>query len=193
MQKPLQNALTGFIDAYNACVDALDAQRGENAGPLAGQSVIASLERTLRSLVSTTAGSGNIATLTQMGVILDRYGHLSLDSGAFQSAVQNNPADAFAFLGSPSGGGFLGAAASLLQGVEDVSTGVLKDALATVQQEIKDQDDLIADNQRRIELLGEGLAQKMAAADALIASLEQQVSYFTGLFEATSNYQKNGY
>ncbi|MCS6954415.1 MAG: hypothetical protein NZM33_16340, partial [Bryobacteraceae bacterium] len=42
----------------------------------------------------------------------------------------------------------------------------------------------IAAEQERIDLLEKNLAERMAAADALIAALEQKVRYFNTLFEA---------
>jgi len=45
-------------------------------------------------------------------------------------------------------------------------------------------DDRIAEEQRRIDDLTESLQKRFYAADALIAQLEQQASYFTNLFAA---------
>src|ERR1035441_7331554 len=46
----VQSGLTAFVTAYNAAVDAIDAQRGTAAGPLSGQSVLGSLTDILRQV-----------------------------------------------------------------------------------------------------------------------------------------------
>jgi hypothetical protein len=43
---------------------------------------------------------------------------------------------------------------------------------------------LISDQQVKINQLQTSLQAKMAAADAAIAQIEQQLSYFTGLFQS---------
>jgi flagellar hook-associated protein 2 len=189
----LGNGLAAFVDAYNACIDELDAQRGENAGALSGQSIVSSLSGVLRSIALAPGGSSAISSLNRLGVILDRYGHLTLDRSVFESEMASGVGDAFAFLGSRTGGGFLAAAGSLLDSVEAPATGILKDAISGVTAQMKEQDELIAAAEERVELLRETLQQQMAAADAMIASLEQQVSYFTGLFEATRLNQRSNW
>jgi len=60
----------------------------------------------------------------------------------------------------------------------------------SAQTQIDHQNQRIDDEQSRIDALTKDLTGRMAAADALIASLEQQVTYFTTLFgsmNGTSN------
>jgi len=89
-----------------------------------------------------------------------------------------------AFLGSTAGGGFLKAAYAALDSVERPGSGMLDRAMDRATEEISHQNDAIADEQDRIDRLQTHLEEQMARADALIASLEQQVTYMTNLFTA---------
>jgi len=47
----LSSAISAFVDAYNAVVDALDKQVGKDGGALSGQSIISSLFSSLRGIM----------------------------------------------------------------------------------------------------------------------------------------------
>jgi hypothetical protein len=51
---------------------------------------------------------------------------------------------------------------------------------------------VILDRQDRLAQLQDNLQQRMAAADALIASLESRRDFITNLFTAQLNYNLNG-
>jgi flagellar capping protein FliD len=72
----------------------------------------------------------------------------------------------------------------VLNGLEGTTDGVLKMAIRSIQTDISGQDARIAEQEDRIDRLRQNLEAQMAAADALIASLEQQVKYINGLFES---------
>jgi flagellar capping protein FliD len=106
---------------------------------------------------------------------------LSFDSSQFSSdsvdALQN-------FLGSASTGGFLQAATNALTGVEDSSTGALPMAIQDLNNQITNQNSEITAENQKITDLQTNVTQQMAAADSLIASLESQKTYMTGLFQS---------
>jgi len=88
------------------------------------------------------------------------------------------------FLGSPATGGFLKAATDTMDGLLDPISGVLPTAVSSISNQITNTDNLIARNQDRVDQLRENLTAQMAAADALIATMEQQVNYFTAMLSA---------
>jgi hypothetical protein len=77
-----------------------------------------------------------------------------------------------------------------MKALEDPITGTLGTSLTSAQTAIDKQNQKIADEQARIDILTKALTAQIDAADALIASLEQQASYFTSLF-ASMNGTKN--
>ena len=176
------NALSAFVTAYNAAVDELTTNRGQGGGALVGDPIISTLSQSLRSLAGFTGGSGAAQNLTDLGLTFDKTGKLSFDQTVFESVAASNPDDVAAFLGSPKTGGFLKSATDTLNGLEDPISGIIETTKAGAQTAIDHQNQRIDDEQSRIDALTKDLTGRMAAADALIATLEQQVSYFTTLF-----------
>jgi flagellar hook-associated protein 2 len=175
------SAVSGFVDAYNAAVVELDTQVGANAGPLSGESIVRSLYDSLSQIAVYSGSSGAVNSLADMGVTLDQYGKLTFDSSQFDS---DSVAALQSFLGSGSTGGFLQAATDALNGVEDSTNGSLKSAIQDLNKQITTQNAEISDQTQQLSDLQDSLNQQMATADALIASLESQKSYMTGLFQA---------
>ncbi|MBI4877592.1 MAG: flagellar filament capping protein FliD [Acidobacteria bacterium] len=179
-----KDALQAFVTAYNSAIDEMDLHRGTAKGALNGNPLLASLSNSLRSLTSYSTGSGAVRTLADVGLSLDQYGKLSLDGTEFDAAAAANLSAVFDFLGSSTSAGFLKTAHDVLDRINDASDSSIQLAQDSVTRQITAQDEAIADNQDRVDALRERLAGQMAAADALIATLEQQVLIVTGLFEA---------
>jgi flagellar capping protein FliD len=91
------------------------------------------------------------------------------------------------FLGSASSSGFLKTASDALNLAEDSTSGVVKEAIQSLNTEMTHQDDLIATTQSQIDDLQTNLQQQMAAADAAIAAMQQQVSFMTQLFQSMNS------
>ncbi len=178
------DALSSLVTAYNAALDALDAHRGEGAGVLAGQSIVRTLSDALRQLTSYESGTGAIRTLTDLGLTYDDKGKLSLDATAFQNAVAGNPTHVLEFLGDSSQGGFLKWASELLDGLLNTGGGLLTVTANGLQDQIEAQDQRIEMEQERVDRVRDDLVARMAAADAMIAALEQQANYISQLFES---------
>jgi len=186
------NALTAFVTAYNDAVDALEAHTGENGGALTGQSIISTLWSALRDIVNYDSGAGDVTTMTDLGLEFDDEGKLSLNSSTLASVGEDSFDDLLTFLGSSTESGFLKWATDVLTGLLDDTEGVLDTTIDSVSDQIEEQEELIDAAQERVDLIEENLTAQMAAADALIASLEQQAIYITNLFasmrEATRMY-----
>jgi flagellar hook-associated protein 2 len=181
----LGNALSSFVNAYNAVAGELDKSRGQNGGPLSGQGVIFSLTQSLRHLANYSGTGTAITSLSELGLSFEQDGRLSLDTTVLSDASGARIDDIVSFFGSATGGGFLKFAADELSVIEDPTSGVLKTTIDSTRNSIIHEDQLIAANQDRIDQMRTNLEAQMAKADAVIALLEQQVSYFTGLFQAT--------
>lgn len=179
----LEKALSAFVDAYNDASAELGKQYGQNAGALQGQSIVASLNSSMRGLASYT-GTGAITGLAGIGISVDKNGKMSFDATTFEAAAASNLQNVTDFLGTTTGTGFLKVAGDVLTSVEDPSKGILKGQITSVAGSITRQNDLISNKQDQIDKLQVTLQQQMAAADALIASLESQKNYMTNLFEA---------
>jgi flagellar hook-associated protein 2 len=179
----INTALSGFADAYNAAVDELGTQRGQSGGALAGQSIVGQLSALLSS-ISTFTSSGQISGLAGLGLDLGTDGHLTYNAFTLMSADLTNSTGVTSFLGSATGGGFLKLASDALTSLETPVTGLLKSAQTDMKSQIAKLGDTISTKQSQVDALQLKLQNQMAIADALIASMEQQYSYLSGMFSA---------
>lgn len=176
------NALGAFATAYNNIVDELAKSRGQNGGALTGQSIVYSLSSSLRNILDTTAQSGSITSLSDLGLRFDDTGHLNFDSSAFTAVGSSSLSDVLGFLGGESTGGFLKTANAALASITDSTNGLLATTNTSLSNSLSNLADKISDKTNQISDLQTNLTAKMSAADATIASLQRQVSYYTDLF-----------
>lgn len=179
----IRDALSEFVTAFNAIVDEVDKHRGKGSGALGGQSALGTLSKTLREIAGYT-GSGEFTSLASIGISLNQAGKLTFDTAEFDHASTGRVNELMQFLGAPDSGGLLKAADDLVQGLQDSEDGELAGVIRLATRQVATQDELIASNEERVQLMRENLLQKMGQADALIATLEQQVNYMNGLFES---------
>jgi flagellar hook-associated protein 2 len=177
-------ALSGFIAAYNAAVDELGKHIGSNGGALTGDSLIRTFSSSLASLAKWDSGSGSIASLTSLGVDLGQDGKLKLNETAFATATKNGMDGASGFLGASATAGFLKLATDTLDSILSPDSGILQSARTILDDSISKLNDRMAIAQTRLDNLQVRLAAQMSAADALIAQMEQQATYFTNMFAA---------
>jgi flagellar hook-associated protein 2 len=180
----LGNALSTLASAYNTAVDALDQQHGSTSGALAGNSVLNDLSQVLRGISTYSAPGSAVGSLKDLGLDLDKKGHLTFDSAALYKANLGNSTGIAAFLGSSTTGGFLKAASDSLAAIEQSGTGLLPSFEASVQSQISDNTNRTATLQAFVDQTKLQLQQQMAAADALIATMEQQYNYLSGMFQS---------
>jgi len=181
----LANALSSFTTAYNAAATAVDAQRGQSGGPLQGQSIVFALSEALGSIGTYSSGSGNISGLSDLGLSLGTNGQMTFDESTLLGADLTNSSAINSYLGSIAGGGFLQSVNNTLTGLIDPTTGEVTDAQTSMTSEISDIGTEITTQQAQVTLLQTNLTSQMAAADALISSMEQTYSYVSSLFAST--------
>ena len=179
----LANALANFADAYNSAVDEVGSQRGQNAGPLQGDSIVFELSQSLGS-IGTYSDESPFGGLASLGLSLGSDGHITFNEGTMLSADLTNSSAVNAFLGSTSGGGFLQTVNNTLNGLLDPTSGDLTTSQNAIQQQISHIGDEITSQQAAVTLLQTNLTNQMSAADALVATMEQQYSSLTAMFQA---------
>lgn len=184
----ITNALTSLVSAYNSVKTQLDTYHGQNAGVLAGNSLVSTVQIALHSALDYSgAGGSGVNSLSDLGVSFDKTGQLQFDPTALSSFTPDQISQARTFLGSATTGGFLQAATNELSSLTDPTTGALATEVNSITTQVTHNQNLISADQDKVSIMQTNLTAKMAAADALISSLEQQTSYFTALF----NYGQN--
>jgi flagellar hook-associated protein 2 len=190
----IASALSSFANAYNAATAELVTNRGQNGGALTGDSTIYSLTELMNNIANYTGTSGSVTTLSQLGLTFDQNGNLDFSSSTFDQTASTNMTDVLNFLGSVSSDtGFLGAANDILTGINDPTTGLLPQDTANLTSENTDLTNQIADDQTQITTLQQSLTAQMSAADASIATLEQQASYLQMMFQTENADAQLGY
>lgn len=187
----ISSALTSFANAYNNAVDELAKSHGANAGALAGQSIIFTLSSSLRQIFNSGNPSGSINSLADLGLTFGQDGHLSFDASVLSKASANSMTNVLNFLGSESSSGFLQSAKNILTSINDSTTGSLPVGEQVITDGLSSLADKMSATQDRITLLQQNLTDQMSKADALVAGLQQQVSYFTSMFAAMRQNNNN--
>ena len=184
----LQNAISNFVGTFNAAVTSVQKNEGQNGGALSGDSLVYTLVNALNGLAETNGGSGSVKSLADLGVTLQQNGQLQFDSSVFSAA---NTTDIQQFLGSTTtDSSFLKLANDSLNSLTDVTDGLIASAYNAFQTQITSKNTLISNDQLRVDQLQKNLQTQLSKADAAIATLESQKTYFQQLFTAT--YGTNG-
>jgi flagellar hook-associated protein 2 len=187
-----ENAISSFVAAYNAASTEINNNHGTNGGALTGQSIVLTLGQSLESLAQYTGGSGSVQNLADLGITIDSTGQMSFDQATFESATASDPNDVSAFLGSAiSGTGFLGTAINTLNNIDDTTDGTIQSSININQQQITSDNTQITADQNSITTMQNNLTEQMSLADASIATLESQVTYFSTLFSDTQSVANN--
>jgi flagellar hook-associated protein 2 len=179
----LSTALSNFADAYNAAVSEIGTQRGQTTGALQGQSIVSQLSSILSS-ISTFSSNGQVNGLNALGLDLGTNGQITYSPLALMSIDLTNSTGVTSFLGSATGGGFLKNATDALASMEDPATGLLKTYEADLKSQSTSLATTIADKQAKVGAMQLAMQNQMAAADALVASMEQQYNYLSSMFQA---------
>jgi flagellar hook-associated protein 2 len=187
-----ETAISSFVSAYNAASTELATNHGNTGGALTGQGVVLSLQQSLQNLIQFSGGSGNVQSLADLGITVGSTGQLSFDQTKFASVAASDPQDLATFLGTATGSGFLATATNTLNGVDDVASGTIQTSINALQQQVNADNTKISDDQSSIVTMQNNLTEQMSQADAAIATLQSQVSYFSQLFTATQDAIQNG-
>jgi flagellar hook-associated protein 2 len=175
----LQNALQVFVKYYNAVVDQVNASYGSNANALQGDSILFSAKSALRNITG-YSGSNN-SQLSYLGLDLDKTGHLTFNAAELQASTAQGTAGVMQFLGD-STTGFIQAATSAVQGLEDPIKGSIKLEAQQISTNLTDLNNQINDEVDKINLFQQNLLQQLSQSDAAIYQLENQATFFQGLF-----------
>lgn len=179
----LSTSLSAFATAYNAAVDALGQQHGQNAGVLSGDSTVLMLGQALSAINQYSTGGSSPMSLASIGLNIDKTGHFTFNATALNSLT---PASVQQFLGGLTSGGFLQSANNTLTSITDGTTGMIQTSLTTLQGEITNENNLISQEQDRISQLQASLQRQLSEADATLSVLEAQDAFMANLL-TTSN------
>ena len=187
-----------FIDAYNALHKTMDElykrntyENGKNnydGGELAGDSMVKSMQYAMSNMITTygsdAAAAGKDAlSIFNMGIKFEKDGTLSLDSTKFKESLKDNYNQVVnAFSGEKS---LINKFETLVKDYTK-SGGILAEREDRLQTENKDIGKKEASNAELLAKYEEGLRQKYASLDNLIAGYNSSMSYISQIMAQSS-------
>lgn len=176
----LSAALSNFVTAYNSAASAVASETGQNGGALAGESVVYELQKALSQIANYSTGTGVLHDLSDLGLTLSQSGSLSFSAAQFGSLSGSQIQQ---FLGSLTSGGFLEIANNTLTSAASPTSGMLLTQYTNTSAQITNEQNLISKDQTQVNQIQTNLAQQLSQADAAIAILQEQSSYYANLFQ----------
>ncbi len=167
----LSNAISGFVDAYNALQSKVGQQVGEKAGLLSGDVLVREAQEILRKSSGFGLGAGLIKNWSDLGVSFEQSGAITLDSAIFNALSEAQITDSFNFFGGTTG---LGSLTSRSDGFTDAINGMAKLQINQYDRTDSRLTNQISSLEDRIEVLRSNYLQKLQVADALLGNLESQ-------------------
>lgn len=183
----LKSNIQSFVDGYNALITSIngltkvstttaeDGSTSTSSAALASDSMTRGLVNKLQStLFGNSSASGNLQTLSQLGITVTTTGTLSLDSTRLNSGLSANASNVQNFFTSKTG---------LLNKLDDVvdvytksSTGLLSQQTSTIKSTLTSLTEQQATLDTRKAKLTDILTAKYNAMDTLVARLNSTSS-----------------
>ena len=179
----LSTALSSLADTYNGLVGQVDGQIGAAAGLLSGSSLVREIQGVLRQITG-FSGTGDIKSLSDLGLVFDSTSKLKFDSAKFASLTETQVRAGLDFASNSVTG--LGSLSSKISGISDPVTGLIQAEINQYTSSGLSLDKRVSDLNERVTLLQSGLALRLQSADALLASLESQQTVLTSSLTSLS-------
>jgi len=170
----LSSALQTFVTDYNTLVSAVEAQRGQNAGPLQGNLIVNEISSDMQDLATyyNPTSTSSIRSLSDLGVTFNSTGQMSFSSSTFNALSDSQISDAFQFLGSTNTG--FAALASNFSQLTDPLTGMIQAQISGYETTNTELGDEITTGLARVAAIQASATSQAETADALVAQLQQE-------------------
>ncbi|WP_301583966.1 flagellar filament capping protein FliD [Halomonas alkaliantarctica] len=184
-----REAINGFVKAFNdlkGTIGKLTSFTGdsETAGELVGDNTVRTIESRLRSVLTSGVEGGELSTLNQLGITLQRDGKLKVDEETLDNLVANNPQALNAFFAGDTAEN--GMAGRLNTTIEQMlgNNGVVKLAISGAENRVKSLDDRFERMEKTIEGTISRYRKQFSQLDSMIAQMNSMSSYLTQQFDA---------
>ncbi|AXY42177.1 flagellar filament capping protein FliD [Halomonas sp. JS92-SW72] len=183
-----REAVQGFAKAFNELkgtigkLTSFNAETGQ-AGELNGDSAVRTIEARLRSVLSGGTGEGELRTLNQVGITLQRDGTLKLDDAKLNELTSGNMAALGEFFaGADSKGGMAGQLNTALGQLLD-GNGIVKRSISGAESRVKSIGERYARMEVSIERTIDRYRVQFGQLDSMIAQMNQTSAYLTQQFD----------
>jgi flagellar hook-associated protein 2 len=182
----IKTQFNDFIAAYNEVATFIADKTkydsaNKSAGPLIGDATLASLKRSLQSIL-TTPVTGSPAILGEIGVATQKNGTISVDTAKLNAALETNLAGVGNLFTSATDG-LARSVMNFADGATRLGDGVLSARIDGAQSEISKIGDRIARKEDSISRLIDHLTRKFTAMEALVSQLNAQGNFLAQQLE----------
>lgn len=193
----IESAINTFVNDYNTTIKAINAQEGKDASgnpePLYGTTVLAQLQQSLLSAMSSSYGSNTINSLISLGVTANAVGDgtISLDTSALSDALNSNfdqVVSLFQDAGS-FGSNFTNTLDSL--GNSSASGGAISLALSEDSSQESTLNDNISKQEALIATQKTNLTAELNTANQVLQSIPQMIQQVNEMYSAITGYNTN--
>jgi len=191
--QPMTAAIQAYVDAYNSlqttignqtkytAVKAGESQSSGN-GDLLGDNTLRNIQTSLRSQLSSAQASGNLTSLSQLGITQDVNGKLTVDSTKLDKALTNQPTDVLNFLtGDGKTTGFATQANNKLTQIL-ASDGQVQNATNGINTSLKKLSDQYDEVNSQIAATMARYKTQFTSLSTLVSSMTQTGNYLTQQF-----------
>nr|WP_288102546.1 flagellar filament capping protein FliD [Halomonas sp.] len=184
-----REAINDFVKAFNdlkGTIAKLTSFTGdsETAGELVGDSTVRTIESRLRNVLTGGVEGGELGTLNQLGITLQRDGKLAVDDDKLSDLVANNPqALSDFFAGDKKENGLAGKLSTTIDQMLS-NNGVVKLAISGAENRVKSLDERFERMEVTIERTMSRYRSQFGQLDSMIAQMNSMSSYLTQQFDA---------
>lgn len=185
----IREAVSDFVEAFNemkGTIGTLTTYSGdrESAGELVGDSTVRTIEGRLRSVLTGGVSGGEFATLSELGITLQRDGTLATDEDTISELAKNNPNALSDFFAGVSGDNGLADNVSATINRLTGNTGTLGIAISGAENRIESLDARYERMEQSIERTISRYRVQFGQLDSMIAQMNQTSTYLNQQFDA---------
>ncbi len=188
-EKAMKEKVNTFVDAYNGIIEFLNKGTADDSSLnsyLRTDSTVSNLKRQMQGILSSTTGdSGPMVMLSQAGISTTKEGTLSVDSTKLDKALSENGAEFVTmFSGSESTDGVMDKFNSLMHRTTDSIDGLYANKKKSHDSTAKSLETQISRMENRLVRREESLNAQFSAMEELLATMNNQSSYFSSMLLA---------
>jgi len=189
----VESAMQTLVNSYNSVVSTLKTQEGKDAAgvaePLYGSPTLALVQTQLSSALLSGSASGNVSSLSQLGVTLNQDGTLTFNQSTLDGTLNTNFSDVVGFLQNPNS--FGQDFAKAINGLSSVNPqAVLSLALTQNANTEADLNKNVSDTDARVASDKIRLTSELNYANQILQSIPSQLNEVNQIYSAISGYNQ---
>jgi flagellar hook-associated protein 2 len=181
----IKGKVKDFVKAFNEALQFIQGQAKltkdrsgrERLGPLGGDSLLRTVENTLRRMIlNPQVGTGSkITRLNELGIEFNRSGTLDFKEEKFNRQIANQPLEVVKFLrGEEVGTGFISTVQRGVQSLTNSASGPLELRKRGINERIKQADQRIERKEAQLIKREESLRKKFSDLETKMSRLQTQ-------------------